>query len=80
MTPRELIETVERTGADGVQPYGREAPAAAEEAQRAGLQVLRPVRVSGAVDLEAVPSGRSRCSTPQSKASMEARVGHSIGT
>jgi phosphoribosylanthranilate isomerase len=58
MTPHELIETVERTGADGVQPYGREAPAAAEEAQRAGLQVLRPVRVNGAVDLGTVPFGQ----------------------
>ena len=48
----------------GCSPTVREAPAAAEEAQRAGLQVLRPVRVSGAVDLGTVPFGQVRCSTP----------------
>ena len=58
MSPNELIEAVDQTGADGVQPHGLDAAAAAEAAQRAGLRVLRPVRVDGAVDLEAVPSGQ----------------------
>ena len=69
--PNELIEAVEQTGPDGVQPHGRlTPPTAAGAAQRAGLLVLRPVRVNGAVDLEAVPVGSDPVARPAADGSL----------
>ena len=53
----ELMETIERVGADGVQPYGAHVEAAAEAAAAAGKLVIRPVRVRGPVDLSDTPKG-----------------------
>jgi phosphoribosylanthranilate isomerase len=38
-----IVEMIEATGADGIQPYGRGAPSAARWAEQTGFFVLRPV-------------------------------------
>jgi phosphoribosylanthranilate isomerase len=58
MAAAELLDAVRRTGADGVQPQGAGAVEAAALARRAGVFVLRPVRVAGPVDLAGVPAGQ----------------------
>ena len=57
MTPERLVETWERVGAAGVQPYGEHQERAGRAAARAGAFVLYPVRVRGPVRLEAIPDG-----------------------
>jgi phosphoribosylanthranilate isomerase len=56
MPAADLIVAVRRSGADGVQPQGEGAAAAAAAARRAGVFVLRPVRVAGPIDLAGVPA------------------------
>ena len=53
-------EIVEETGADGVQPYGARAAAAAAWAEAAGLTVLRPVPGAAASPdaVSGVPEGQ----------------------
>lgn len=58
MEPGELLAASARTGARGVQPHGRFAAAAAQAAIDAGLFVLRPIPVSGGVDLDTVPNNQ----------------------
>lgn len=55
LTPDELLAAVERTGVDGVQPYGRGARDAAVAAANQGLMVLQPIRLGTGQD-EAEPS------------------------
>jgi phosphoribosylanthranilate isomerase len=43
--PEELLEAVDRTGVNGVQPYGRNVVAASNAAIAAGLMVLQPIRI-----------------------------------
>ena len=52
-----LLETIERVGADGAQPYGAYAEEAAEAARAAGKLVLRPIRVRGSVELGRIRDG-----------------------
>ena len=52
-----LLETIERVGADGAQPYGAYAEEAAEAARAAGKLVLRPIRVRGSVELRRIRDG-----------------------
>jgi len=52
---QEIADMVEATGADGIQPHGRDAEVAALWAQRAGFFVLRPIG-SGIVD--DIPGGQ----------------------
>lgn len=54
-TPAEVLDLAGHIGASGVQPHGSGAAEAAAAARRAGLAVLRPVRVSGPVDLSGIP-------------------------
>lgn len=51
----EVAQMVEATGADGIQPHGRNAAASSLWAQKAGLFVLRPV---GSRMVEKVPEGQ----------------------
>ncbi|NND03159.1 MAG: phosphoribosylanthranilate isomerase [Acidimicrobiia bacterium] len=55
----ESVAVAERVGADGIQPYGPQAHAAAVAALDAGLEVLFPIGVGpeAAVDMSVVPSG-----------------------
>lgn len=53
--PGLLVDLLDRVGAAGVQPYGEHSPEAARAASEAGAFVLRPIRVRGPVDLEAIP-------------------------
>ncbi len=55
--PDELLEAVERTGVDGVQPYGRNVVAAAGAAIAAGLMVLQPIRMGESGDGSEVVAG-----------------------
>jgi len=48
LTPEELADAVDATGADAIQPHGDNAEAAAAAGDAAGLLVLRPVSMSGA--------------------------------
>lgn len=57
--PEEVVELLDRLGAAGVQPYGDHAPEAARAAGEAGAFVLRPHRVRGPVNLEAIPPGHT---------------------
>lgn len=58
-TPAHLLELAEWIGAQGVQPHGRHAARAAEEATRQGLAVLRPVKVGAEpVTVDNVPSAQ----------------------
>lgn len=60
-TPAEVIAGwVKTTGADGIQPHGRHAEAAALWAQETGLFVLRPVRSNrpAAPTADEVPRGQ----------------------
>jgi phosphoribosylanthranilate isomerase len=54
--PAELLDLASFTGVTGVQPHGAGAEEAAAAAVRAGLTVLRPVRVDGPVDFDRVPA------------------------
>ncbi len=56
LEPRDLLAAALAVGADGVQPYGEHSAEAGEEAAAAGLLVLRPLPVTGPVDLSAIPS------------------------
>ncbi len=49
------IEAADRTGVTGIQPHGATSAAVASAARGAGLSVLRPVSVSGPVDLAGIP-------------------------
>jgi phosphoribosylanthranilate isomerase len=51
----EVAHMVEVTGADGIQPHGRNAAASSVWAQKAGLLVLRPI---GSRMVEEVPEGQ----------------------
>jgi phosphoribosylanthranilate isomerase len=53
--PAELLDLAAFTGVGGVQPHGASADGAAAAAIRAGLTVLRPVRVDGPVDFARIP-------------------------
>ena len=53
--PGELVRLAEDAQVDAVQPYGAEAPAAAEAASLEGLKVLFPVVVHGTPDLDGLP-------------------------
>ncbi|MEN8233559.1 MAG: phosphoribosylanthranilate isomerase [Actinomycetota bacterium] len=57
-SPSEMVAMVEATGADGVQPHGRQAAEAARAASRAGLFVLRPVRAGEGETSSGVPEGQ----------------------
>ena len=57
LSPGRLVETWERVGAAGVQPYGEGREAAGRAAAGAGAFVLYPVRVRGPVRLETIPGG-----------------------
>lgn len=57
-SPAELLDLAGATGASGVQPHGAGSPEAAAAAERAGLEVLRPVPVRGPVLLGHVPIGQ----------------------
>lgn len=57
LPPERLVETWERVGAAGVQPYGEDREAAGRAAAAAGAFVLYPVRVRGPVRLETIPDG-----------------------
>lgn len=54
-TAAEILDLASFTGVTGVQPHGAHGAEAAEAAVRAGLRVLRPVRVTGPVDLGGIP-------------------------
>ncbi len=45
LSPEEVLDVVDRTGVDGLQPYGVNAVAAAAAAIAAGLMVLQPIRL-----------------------------------
>ena len=45
LEPEELLAAADRTGVEAVQPYGGHSGAAARAAVRAGLMVLRPIRL-----------------------------------
>jgi len=53
--PTDLIQLAAAAGLDGVQPYGRQAHAAAVAAAEEGLRVIFPFVVDGRPDLEALP-------------------------
>lgn len=53
--PAELLDLASYVGAAGVQPHGAHAAEASAAARLAGLDVLRPVRVAGPVDLSGIP-------------------------
>ncbi|MEN8112923.1 MAG: phosphoribosylanthranilate isomerase [Actinomycetota bacterium] len=57
-SPGEVAAMVEATGADGIQPHGKHAAAAARAATRAGLLVLRPVRTREGETAAEVPEGQ----------------------
>lgn len=57
-TPESALEAARRTGATGIQPHGTESAEVADAAAGAGLAVLRPVPVTGPVDLSAIPDGQ----------------------
>jgi len=52
-----LLHLAEVAGVGAVQPHGENAAAAARAAVEAGLAVLRPVPVSGPVDVSDIPGG-----------------------
>ena len=54
-SPAEILDLVDFTGASGVQPHGADAAATAAAAKRAGLAVLRPLRVTEDLDISGVP-------------------------
>jgi phosphoribosylanthranilate isomerase len=51
----EIVDMVEATGADGIQPHGLHAQTAALWAQQAGFMVLRPI---GAGSIDEIPGGQ----------------------
>lgn len=57
--PTEVIDLAEFVGAAGVQPHGEHGADAAAAARLAGLDVLRPVRVDGPVDLTGIPDDQT---------------------
>lgn len=54
-SPAEILDLVDFTGASGVQPHGADSEATSAAAKRAGLAVLRPVRVAEGLDLAHIP-------------------------
>lgn len=54
-SPAEILDLIDFTGASGVQPHGADAAATAAAAKRAGLAVLRPLRVTEDLDITGVP-------------------------
>lgn len=57
LEPADLLAAAEAAGVTGVQPHGRHAGAAAGAALHMGYEVLFPVPVADAVDLDAVAEG-----------------------
>ncbi len=55
MAPDLVADVVEATGADGIQPHGRDAAAAALWAKQAGFFVLRPI---GRGSADEIPEGQ----------------------
>jgi phosphoribosylanthranilate isomerase len=49
------LDAAARAGVTGVQPHGSSSEEVAAAARRAGLDVLRPVAVTGPVDLDGIP-------------------------
>ncbi|MEX1004045.1 MAG: phosphoribosylanthranilate isomerase [Acidimicrobiia bacterium] len=54
-SPSEIVDLIDFTGASGVQPHGADSAMTAAVARRAGVAVLRPLRVSTELDLTVVP-------------------------
>ncbi|HUO46715.1 MAG TPA: phosphoribosylanthranilate isomerase [Acidimicrobiia bacterium] len=54
--PQDLVAAALAVGADGVQPYGAFSQEASKEAAEVGLMVLRPVPMTGVVDLTRIPA------------------------
>lgn len=54
-SPAEILDLIDFTGASGVQPHGADAAVTAAAAKRAGLAVLRPLRVTEDLDITGVP-------------------------
>ncbi len=57
LEPSELLAAAATAEVTGVQPHGRHAAAAAGAALHTGYEVLFPVPVADAVDLDGVPGG-----------------------
>lgn len=55
LLPQDLVAAALATGADGVQPYGAHARESSAAAMEVGLLVLRPIPVSGPVQVEDIP-------------------------
>ena len=56
LDPLDLLETARLAGADGVQPHGQYAAAAARAAVGNGFLVLRPIPVDGPFRLDDLPT------------------------
>lgn len=67
----EILDLADFTAASGVQPYGSDADSAAAAARRAGLAVLRPLKVNADLDLSAVPADQ----TPLLDTAVEGKLG-----
>lgn len=54
-TPEEILDLMEATGADAVQPHGHHRRPAAEAARRHGRFVLHPVPVRNGIEWSSIP-------------------------